>query len=286
MLVLPRAEDARERGSMTRRMVATDDGFIARVSFFLGRFRALFVPLGLFSILAIGIHSGSDHIDDLAYAWLNVVDAVLDDILAAVIRPVWSFFGASDGLTQAAIFRAVDLIDLGVKDQFARFVALIVEFLADVMLAFPLFFYREREVDLHGILKKTMKDPTVLRVAAPICAALASVAGVLIITREIQVFAHSGLLAIRSAGGFAGWVASLAGLAALVLVTWRLGWVVTVAAIRWAESRAVEDQRNQVPKRKRRIAGWFTAVIALPISVFAFIDAVAVIGRIQALIPG
>ena len=267
-------------------MAPRDEGFLARLSAFVGRFRAFFVPFGLFAILAIGIHSGSDHIDDLNYAWLNLIDSVFDELLAAIIRPVWEFFGASDVTTQAAIFWAVDLVDLELKDQFARLVALIVELLADVMLALPVFLYREREISIRGTIRKTMKDPTILRVVAPISGALASVAGVMIITREIQVATNAELLSIRAASTFAGWVASAAGLLALVLVTWRLGWVVTVAAIRWAESRALVDERNQVPKKQRRLRGWFTALIALPISVFAFIDAIAVIGRIQALIPG
>jgi hypothetical protein len=267
-------------------MTPRDEGFLARVSAFLGRFRSLFVPFGLFAVLAIGIHSGSDHIDDVTYACLNVVDSICDDILAAIIRPVWKFFGARDATVQAAIFWAVDLIDLEMKDQVARFIALVVELLADLVLALPVFFYRERDISIRGFLEKTAKDPTVLRVVAPISGALASVAGVLIITREIQVVTNAELLSIHAASGFAGWVASAAGLCALVLVTWRLGWMVTVAAIRWAESRAIEDERNRVPKKQRVMRGWFTAAIALPISVFAFIDAVAVIGRIQALFPG
>lgn len=269
-----------------RDMATSDEGLLARVSVFLGRFRSFFVPFGLFAILAIGIHSGSDHIDDVTYAFLNVIDTLLDGLLAAVIRPVWKFFGARDATVQAAIFWAVDLIDLEIKDQLARLVALMVELLADVMLALPVFLYREREISLRGVLQKTMQDPSVLRVVAPISGALASLAGVLIITREIQVFTNAELLSIRAAGSFAGWVASAAGLLALVLVSWRLGWVVTVAAIRWAESRAIEDERNRIPKKKRRLRGWFTAIIALPISLFAFIDAIGVIGRIQALIPG
>jgi hypothetical protein len=267
-------------------MAPSDEGFLARLSVFLGRFRAFFVPIGLFAVLAIGIHSGSDHIDDVTYACLNFLDSLLDDLLAGIIRPVWEFFGAGSATTQAAIFWAVDLIDLELKDQVARFTALIVELTADVMLALPVFLYREREISVRNTLRKTMQDPTVLRIVAPISGALASVAGVLITTREIQVVTNAELLSIRAASSFAGWVASIAGLLALILVTWRLGWVVTVALIRWAESRAVDDERNQIPKKRRRIRGWFTAIIALPISVFAFIDAIAVIGRIQALIPG
>ncbi len=272
---------------MRRGVVANaNDGLLARLSAFVGRFRVFFVPFGLFSILAIGIHSGSDHIDDVTYACLNVLDRLLDGVFAAVIRAVWSFFGSPEATTQAAIFWAVDLIDLEVKDGIARFAALIVELLADVILALPVFLYRERDVSLVGVVRKTMKDPTVLRVVAPISGALASLAGVLIVTREIQVFTSAELLSIKTATSLAGWAASFAGLLALVLVSWRLGWVVTVASIRWAESRAIEDERNRVPEKTRRLRGWFTALIALPISCFAFVDAIAVIGRIQALLPG
>src|SRR5688500_11616619 len=148
-------------------MAPSEEGLLARLSVFLGRFRAFFVPFGLFSILAIGIHSGSDHIDDVTYDCLNFIDSLLDDLLAAIIRPVWEFFGSGEMTTQTAIFWAVDLIDLEVKDQIARFIALVVEMLADIMLALPVFLYREREIDIRGILEKTMQDPTILRIVAP-----------------------------------------------------------------------------------------------------------------------
>lgn len=259
---------------------------MARLSAIIGRFRGFFLPFGLFAILAVGIHSGADHIDDATFAGLNFFDGLLDDLLTRVVGGLWRFFGASQATTQAAIYEAVDLIDLEVKDQAARFVALMVELVADVLLAVPCFRFREKAVSLAGVVKKTLKDPTVLRISAPVAAVMASIAGVSIITREIQVVTNARLLEIEASASFAGWIASAFGVLALVLVTWRLGWVVAVATARWAESRAIDDQRNQVSVRKRRFRGWVTALMALPICCWAFADALGVIASFGSLIPG
>lgn len=267
-------------------MTTKEEGFLARLSAVVGRFRGFFLPFGLFSILAVGIHSGSDHIDDATFAGLNFFDAVADGLLTWIVGGLWRFFGASDATTQAAIYEAVDLVDLELKDQAARFVALLVELVADLALALPCFLFREKAVSLSGVVKKTLNDPTVLRVAAPVAAVLASVAGVAIITREVQVAVSARLLEIEASASFAGWVAGGFGVLALVLVTWRLGWVVALATARWAESRAIDDQRNQVSVKKRRLRGWFTALVALPISCWAFVDALGVIASFRSLIPG
>jgi hypothetical protein len=267
-------------------MSGRSEGFLAGVSAVVGRFRGVFLPFGLFAIVAVGIHSGTNHIDDATFAGLNFFDALLDGLLEAVITHVWTFFGVADATREAHIFRAVDFIDIEVKDVAARSIALAVEILADLILAVPVFLSRDSEVSIRGYFREALRDPTILRIAAPLSAAMASVAGIAIIAREIQVVTGAGLFAIDTSPKFAATVAGIAGLIALAVVTWRLGWVVTAAAARWAALRAAADTTNQVPAKRRRLRGWLTLAVASPICAWAFLDAVAVLGGLRALLPG
>ena len=252
----------------------------------IARFRGLFLPLGLFALLAVGIHSGSDRLDDLTLVALNFGDRLLDQLLALVIEPVWRFFGASDRVTQAAVFLAVDFIDLAVKDQIARWAALGTELLAYLVLAFPVVRHRQGQRSVLVAIKKTVRDPTVLRVAAPLASVAGCLSGVVIVTRELQVGIHTHLLSVEAAASFAGWVASAVGVVGLVLVVWRLAWVIALGAFRWADKKAVADEQRGVSGPRRRLRGWFTGVVALPISLFALLEAVQAIGTFRSLIPG
>ncbi len=265
-------------------MAEKRSGFIAGLSRFIGLFRGLFLPFGLFSILAVGIHSGSDHVDDHTFVLYNWLDGWLDRALAAVVRFSFTLINGTEAEIAKASYQAADLIDLEVKQVASRFTALIVEILADVMLALPVFWYRARTFSIRDYLRD-LKDITVLKIVAPISAVFASLAGILIISREVQVAVHSGLNKVSFLSAYSGVAASVAGLLALLLVTWRLGWVVTYAAARWAELRANDDREEGVKPIKRRMRGWVTALVALPISIWALIDAISMAGSLRALIP-
>src|SRR5215470_4035640 len=95
--------------------------FVTRLSLFLGRIRGLYFPLALFSVLAVGLHVGSDRVDDQLFVLFNAIDAALDTASTAFIKEVFTWFGASAQTIDAATFRAIDFIDLESKATAARF---------------------------------------------------------------------------------------------------------------------------------------------------------------------
>lgn len=259
---------------------------LTKLSKTIGLFRGLFLPFGLFAIVAVGIHAGSDCVDNHAFSLYNFFDARFDELLTWLIVRVYGFMDVGVQLTATHTFKAVDFIDLDVKDAAARWTALLVELGADLIFAFPIFRHRPDGTPLVEFARRTYQDPTVLRVAAPLGAIFASIAGVLVIAREIQVATH-GMLAGQPVqiSQFGTQAAAIAGIIALVLVTWRLGGNALGAAARWADRRAKIDRERFSTPRRRKMRGLVTAGIILPITFLAVFQATPIIPTLRALWP-
>jgi hypothetical protein len=259
---------------------------VTRVSLFFGRIRGLYFPLALFSVLAIGLHVGSDRVDDHLFVLFNAIDAAIDSTMSAVIREVFTWFGASTQTIETVTFRAVDLIDLDTKATAARFGALVVELLSDVLLALPVFFYRSGDASIRTTIQRfvgSLKEPTVLKIAAPIAVSCASLAGVFAVSREIQVGVHALAAEVIDDASKTTIIAAVGGLVALFVVLIRIAAPAVLSTIGYAERIASNDRLMATSARRRRMRGIFVAVVALPIAILA-IDATSIVGGVRALI--
>ncbi|MCK6544845.1 hypothetical protein L6R52_03185 [Myxococcota bacterium] len=262
---------------------------ISRVSYLLGHVRGLFLPFGLFALVAVGVHVGCDRLDDQAFVALSALDAIVDAALAATVRAIGDLFSASPASIEAWTYRAVDLVDVDAKQWLARWIAVGLELFTDLVLALPVFLHRELPASaraLGALVKKSLADPTVLRVAAPIASACACVAGAFAVSREAQVLAHSaisGVAVMSEHRDLATLSASITGYLALCVVLWRLGAVVVLGALTYADKKAARDALDVVGSRKRRLRGWVTALVALPITITAVV-ATPIAGTLRALL--
>jgi hypothetical protein len=258
---------------------------IERLSLFVGGLRPMFIPFGLFALLAIGIHVGCNRLDNHLFVLLNVIDAAVDDVLCFIIQKVCALFSASQSTVDLLTYRAIDFIDLEIKSDAARYGALAYELVADVVLALPVFLYREERWTTDGIRERAkayFEDPTLLKLAGPAAAVSAGIAGVFSISREIEVLAHSLIshVTVQHASGIAG----MLGAAALAVVAWRLLAIAVLGAAEYAERRANNDRVMSVPLQQRRLRGLLTAFVALPIALLA-VEATPILGSLRALMP-
>lgn len=241
------------------------------------------VPLGLFAVIAVGLHAGADRVDDYVLVALNAADEVFDVGASAFVR--WALEGL--GFTAATVNRwtydVVELVDIDTKDWLARAFALVVELLGDLVFAVPLFFHRERDRPYREMAKNLYQDPTVLRFVAPLTAGLASVAGVLTIARELSVAGHAAIDGVGGPARSAELGAAVTAGVVLALVLWRLGAVTVARAICWADRVGEGDRARQVPARRRRLRGWVVMLLVLPVSVLAVVEAVPVVPTLRAL---
>lgn len=248
-----------------------------------GGFGRLVVPLGLFAVLAVGLHAGADRVDDEARFVLDALDARLDAWGAAFLGWLFSALEVGPTTSERWTFAFVDLIDLDTRDELARVIALIVELVADLVLAVPLFLPRPDARPYRQRLQVMFQDPTLLRWVGPLSAALASWAGVLTITRELQVASYAGVEQLSGLPRLAELMASLLAALVLLLVVGRLMSRVCVGAVSWAERVAERDRARAWPPWRRRLRGWGLLVTVFPITVLAVLEAGPLLPTLRAL---
>lgn len=261
-------------------------GFLAALSSAGGFFGRVILPLGLFSVLAVGLHVGSDRIDDHLFVVVSWLDSLFDAGATAVIRLIGSLFSGSEHAIDVWTVRAIEWIDVDTKTELARIGALAVELFADFILALPVFFHRAQTVSPRQFVehvKKTFRDPTLLKLVAPVSVLAAGTAGAFAVSRELQVLTHARLVAFNVESDVANFTASSMGFIALALVMWRVLLPLIVGAIEFADRRASNDTVLAVKPRARRFRGLFTAFVALPVAMIALF-ATPVLGTLRALL--
>ena len=254
--------------------------FVLRMFSGLGR---RVVPLGLFALIAVGLHAGADRLDDHALVALNLLDAQVDRLGAAVLGWAMDLVGASPATIERWTFGFVEWVDMDTRDWLARLVALGFELAGDLFLAVPLFWHRHRDRPWRALLVELRRDPTLLRFVAPSSAALAAWAGALVIAREVQVVTYAGLESASWLSPYAGPGAGLVAAVALVLVGWRLGARVVSSAVSWSDHVGQRDVARGVSARRRRLRGWGVALVVFPVTVLAVMDAAPPLSTLRAL---
>lgn len=241
-------------------------GLLTQTSTFLGYFRWLFMPLGLFALIAIGVHAAADTVDDRIRFLVEQFDAWMDTILG--------HFEATQ--------RFVDAIGPEERTVMARGTTLIWELLADFFIAFPAFGYAEVEAPRFQHLqirkqrgwKELLRDlnqhPTTMAIARPLCTAALVLAGACAVGRMVQ---SSGYLELRHplTDEMAGSLARLLAVAAMVGVLVSFGHRAVLRNLQHADEIALKDRpRNKALRLTRGLIG---TMIVLPLALAAWMDA-------------
>ena len=82
------------------------------------------VPVGVFALLVVGVHAGTDRIDDYVFSFLNAVDILVDSAAAAGVETVLGWQQASAERVARVTFAIQDFIDLDAKHGLSRTLAL------------------------------------------------------------------------------------------------------------------------------------------------------------------
>lgn len=259
---------------------------IAATSRFLGRIRGFYIPLGVFAVLAVGMHAGSNRADDHLVVVYNALDAWVDDLLTAVLGWGLRRFGAEPSTVDRATFVVVDFIDLEVKDVLARGTALVAELWADVLLAVPLLLFRRRTVSIKASWAAFRADPNLHWGVAPLAAMAAAVSGSFLIAREVQIAMYAQLTRLPIPSEYIEIGVGVFGALALGLVGLRLGLRAVASTLTWAESRARADRATDKTALRRRLRGIWLALVALPLAMLALVEATPPSKMIAALFGG
>lgn len=228
------------------------------------RTRFLYLPLALFALVAVGVHAAADTLDDRILWVVDHLDAAFD---AAVSGHAW---------TQSW----VHWIELGDRVRIARALALVWELAADVLLAFPILGYREKEPRKSnveawlGSTPRRLRDqwldvvrkPTVMRVSRPLCAAAVVLAGACAVGRSVHAALYLGLRQLLGDGAGALFSRGVGGLTLLAVLA-VFGLRVVVGHLRRADAMAeIETPYHPWLARGRGLWG---ALVIVPLALAA-----------------
>lgn len=224
---------------------------MTRLSRFFGAFRWLFVPLGLFAVVAVGVHAAADLVDDTILRGVEALDAFFDGIFSA------HDFTAS----------WVDRVDARERTYLARGLALTWELLADLLIAFPKLGFDEEVLPVRELLSRLNRQPTPMRVLRPVITAVFTVAGAYAVSTLVESTLFVGLVGDVANPQVSAWLARVAGGTAMLVVLISHGWRAVLRSLQHADEVCRESKRP-----------WFSGLsgtlIALPLAAALIIHAV------------
>ncbi len=212
------------------------------------RLRALLSPLALFGLVVLGLHAGSDRLDDLAYVVLNTIDRFFDGLLGGLVQAVLPSMGASAKTVGQWTYALASLIDLEEKRWAARVVALAFELTADWLLIWPVLRHRGDRTPWRQAWPSPRRIRNIGAVFAPVAVALAGTAGAVVVAQQAQLQLFWFLRFVGRP-----WSGRLAGMGALLILGFVL-WRLTLPAIRAALAYG-RIHADDVPWRR----GWLLA---------------------------
>ncbi|MGC4122771.1 MAG: hypothetical protein QM765_51000 [Myxococcales bacterium] len=276
---------------------------LSKVSRAAAHLRWLYMPLGLFALIAVGVHAGAMSAHDGLVVTFDWLDGLADRASTTVLTAVGALFGAEPATIDRWVMGAVGLIDLREREIMARWVAVLLELAADFVLALPALSYRERQAAelkaeasrqarlaelvqqklaekhpdarpvprgdvLKVLLHSAVTDPTLLRIGMPLATACAVLAGACRCASELQAISFGVFAKVLSAkaAGDAGQAMGLFILGAMLV---SLGLRAAMQALWWANRVAETDRKERVGGLKRRMRGWVRLGIAGPLALGA-----------------
>jgi hypothetical protein len=233
---------------------------LARASLYFAYFRWLFMPLGLFALIAVVIHAAADTVDHRVLWLIDRADAAFD-----------AFFGQWS-LTQPM----VDWVGLEQRIWLARSIALLWELAADLFLALPALGYEEHDTQVplqkrwKPLFQKLLQRPEPMLFVRPLFTAAVVLAGSCSVARMVQGAFYLSLRSVLT-DGVAGPAARVLALAALGVVLARFGGRAVLRNVQHANEMAEKDRARTRLKRWTR--GLVGSLIVAPLAVGALVDA-------------
>jgi hypothetical protein len=195
------------------------------VSRFFAAFRWAFMPLGLFALLAVGVHAAADVVDDRLLRAVEWLDALFDGLLA------------QSGPTAAWVNR----IDSRERTLIARGIALAWELSVDVFVAVPALGYDEVDAvekkfamtreTWHTLFQRVNAKPTPMRLIRPAVTAVFSLAGASAVSRLVESTLFVGLVGDVTSAEVAAPLARIFAGAAMTIVVFSHCWRAVLRAM-------------------------------------------------------
>jgi len=243
--------------------VATDTR-LGKVSGFFGIFRGFFMPLGLFALVAIGVHAAADLVDDRILSLVDALDAWADGWLAQSER----------------LASWVDRIGPLQRTIIARSLAVVWELAVDLLVVLPQLGYGEadeveprfsfRRETWRTLFGRLNRQPTPMRLVRPLVTAIFVGGGGYAISRLVESTLFVALQNGVAPAEVAETIGRIAGGVAIVIVFASHGWRAILRALEHADAACEERVKRAVSPWP---VGWVGSVLAFPLAIALILEA-------------
>ena len=238
------------------------------ISRFFGAFSWGFMPLGLFALVAVGVHCAADIVDDGLLRGVERLDAWLDGLLAQ-FEFTLSFVNGIDSRERTLISRGLTLAW---------------ELAVDFFIALPALGYGEvdprerkfafKQESWRSALSRLNKQPTPMRLLRPAVTAIFACGGAYAVSRLTESTLFVGLLGDVAGADVAAPFARLCGALAMALVLFSHGWRATLRAFQHADATCLAAKHPWA-------AGWWGSVLSFPLALALLLQGQALLSFIR-----
>lgn len=253
--------------------MATSSSPLGRVSGFFGIFRWAFMPLGLFALVAVGVHAAADLVDDRVLRVVEALDAWADSLLAQT----------------ESLAAWVNRIDSRERTLIARAIALAWELAVDGFIALPLLGYDEtteqerrfafRQETWRTLFARLNQKPTPMRLVRPFVTGVFVIGGAYAVSRLVESTLFVGLVGDVAPADVAQVVARVLGGLAMALVLFSHGWRAVLRALEHADARC--EEAAKASKAKPWLVGLWGSALAFPLAVALLLEARALLSFVM-----
>lgn len=240
------------------------DTRLAQVSGFVSVFRGAFMPVGLFALVAVGVHAAADLVDDRLLVFIDAVDAWADGWL--------SRFDATAGW--------VDRVGPLQRTLLARLAALVWELAVDLLVVLPQLGYSEGDEVTARLafgrqtwrerLVRLNRAPAPMRVLRPFVTAVFAGGGAYAVARLVESTLFVALQGDVAPPAIAEGLARGLGVTALLLVLVSHGWRAVLRALQHADETV--EARVKLGRSPWPVGLWGTA-LSFPLALALLLEA-------------
>ena len=234
------------------------------VSRFFGAFRWAFMPLGLFALVAVGVHAAADVVDDKLLRAVEWLDVLFDGLLAQSERTAaW-----------------VNKIDSRERTLIARGLALAWELSVDAFIALPALGYdeldeKDRKFSLiketwRTLLARLNKQPTPMRLVRPWVTAIFVFGGCYAVSRLVESTLFVGLVGDVAPADVAAPLARIFAGTAMTIVLFSHAWRAVLRSLQHADAVCLASKHPY-------LAGLWGSVLSFPLSLALLLEAEALL---------
>lgn len=245
-------------------MATTNTSALGGLSRFFGNFRWAFMPLGLFALVAVGVHAAADVVDDRLLRGVEWLDAAFDTLLArAELTAAW-----------------VNRIDSRERTLLARGLALAWELGVDFFFALPLLGYEEVDAQekkfsfsretWRTLLHRLNQQPTPMRLTRPLLTLAFAFAGAYAVSRLVESTLFVGLVGDVAPPDVAGTVSRIFAGTAMTILLFSHCWRAALRALQHADETCVKAKRPW-------LAGLWGSALGLPLVLALLLESEALL---------